>query len=396
MNVFLSYAAEDRATAAALHRALVEQGHEVFFDREDLPAGEEFHVRIRRAIEASDLFVFLASEHALDDGSYTLSELAIVERSARRLSGRLLPVLLGPLPVARLPLALRAVTVLQPAGDVVAAVADAVHALARARRRRRLRQAAVVGGVAALIAAAGYLASMHLRGMPSVGRDGAPLVLVPAGPFQMGDDDVAPRREVYVDAFLIDRYEITVDRYAQFLAATGEANAPEGWAAIPRGEHGAKPVANVDWHDADAYCRSVGRRLPTAAEWEKAARGTDGRPYPWGAQSPTVALANMSNASPGVYEGLAAVGSHPAGASVYGVDDMAGNVSEWTADWYSESYRRGDTRNPRGPAEGYRREIRGGGRFDDAVNLVLSRRFYAQPDTRAPDIGFRCAQDASR
>ncbi|MBC8794135.1 MAG: hypothetical protein C6Y20_21275 [Tagaea sp. CACIAM 22H2] len=84
------------------------------------------------------------------------------------------------------------------------------------------------------------------------------------------------------------------------------------------------------------------------------------------------------------------------GASVYGVDDMAGNVSEWTADWYSESYRRGDTRNPRGPAEGYRRELRGGGRFDDAVNLVLSRRFYAQPETRAPDIGFRCAQDASR
>ncbi len=396
MKVFLSYASEDRTTAAALNRALLEQGHDVFFDRDDLPAGEEFHVRIRRAIEDSDLFVFLASEHALAAGSYTLSEVGIVERVWKRLSGRVLPVMLATLPIERLPLALRAVTGLQPVGDVVAAAADAVHALTRARRRRlAVRFTAGAGGVLALAALAIY-ASREWRSLPATGRDGVPLVHVPAGPFSMGDADIAPQREVHVDAFLIDRHELTVERYARFLAATGGSNAPQDWDEVDLREHGAKPIVNVDWYDADAYCRWIGRRLPTAAEWEKAARGTDGRPYPWGTQSPTVAIANVSNAAPGVYAGLAAVGSHPGGASPYGVDDMAGNASEWVADWYGESYRRGDTRNPRGPAEGFRRELRGGGRFDDAVNLVLSRRFYAVPETRGPDIGFRCAQDAAR
>lgn len=394
MKVFLSYASEDRPTAAALNRALLEQGHDVFFDRDDLPVGEEFHVRIRRAIEGADLFVFLVSDHALDAGSYTLSELGIVERAWKRLSGRVLPVMLAMLPIERLPLALRAVTVLQPSGDVVAAAADAVHALTRARRRRlAIRGTLGVLGILALAALALQLGRLW-RGVPATGRDGVPLMHVPAGPFSMGDGEVAPPREIYVDAFVIDRYEVTVERYVKFLAATGESNAPEGWAEIDLRANGAKPVVNVDWYDADAYCRWVGRRLPTAAEWEKAARGTDGRPYPWGTQSPNVALANVSNTAPGSYEGLVAVGSYPSGASPYGVDDMAGNVSEWVADWYSESYRRGDTRNPRGPAEGFRREIRGGGRFDDAVNLVLARRFYAEPATRGPDVGFRCAQDA--
>lgn len=393
MKVFLSYASEDRTTAAALNRALLEQGHDVFFDREDLPVGEEFHVRIRRAIEDSDLFVFLVSDHALAAGSYALSELGIVERAWKRLSGRVLPVMLATLPIERLPLALRAVTVLQPAGDVIAAAADAVHALARARRHRRLQRAALGLGLLASLAGALY-AWQSSRGGAAVGRDGMPLQYVPAGPFTMGDGEYAPLREVYVDAFRIDRYEVSVDRYAAFLAATGIANAPEGFAEIDRRRHGEKPVVLVDWHDADAYCRWARRRLPSAAEWEKAARGTDRRPYPWGAQSPTLELANFTNASPGTYEGLSAVGSHPLGASVYEVEDMAGNAGEWVADWYGESYRRGDTRNPHGPDQGSRRELRGGGRYDDAGNLILTRRYYAEPDTRAPDIGFRCAQDA--
>ncbi len=395
MKVFLSYASEDRTIAAALNRALLEQGHDVFFDRDDLPVGEEFHVRIRRAIEDSDLFVFLASEYALDAGSYTLSEIQIVERAWKRLSGRVLPVMLAALPLERLPLALRTVTVLQPDGDVVATAADAVHALARSRWRRRLRRIGIVTGALALLAGAAW-AWRGWWSAPPIGRDGAPLVLVPAGPFTMGDGEYTPQREVYVDAFRIDRYEVTVERYAKFLAATGLSNAPEGWDEVDHRAHGQKPVANVDWHDADAYCRWVGRRLPTAAEWEKAARGTDGSPYPWGKRTPTSELANFSNSAPGVYEGLAAVGAHPSGASPYGVDDMAGNVGEWVADWYSESYRRGDTRNPRGPDEGYQRELRGGGRYDDADNLVLSHRFYAVPETRGPDVGFRCAQSTAR
>ena len=112
MNIFLSYATEDRPVAATLNRALMEQGHDVFFDREDLPAGEEFHIRIRRAIEESDLFVFLISDHSVNPGSYTLSELAIVERAWKRVSGRLLPVMLGTVPFDQLPPLVRAITVL--------------------------------------------------------------------------------------------------------------------------------------------------------------------------------------------------------------------------------------------------------------------------------------------
>lgn len=396
MNVFLSYAAQNRDTAAALNRALLEQGHDVFFDREDLPAGEEFHARIRTAIEAADLFVFLVSAHALDPGSYTLSELAIVERSWRRLSGRVLPVMLERLPIERLPLALRAVTVLQPDGDLVAAAADAVHALRRARWRRRLRQVALGSGAVVLLGLALWSWQRWQSTAAPVGRDGMPLARVPAGLFTMGDDELAPQREVYVDEFLIDVFEVSVRQYASFLEATGRAGAPEGWNDVDVRVHANKPVVDIDWLDAQAYCRWAGRRLPTSAEWEKAARGTDARPYPWGHGAPTIELANYRNASPGIYEGLADVGSHPRGRSPYGVEDFAGNAAEWVADWFSESYKRGDTRNPRGPDEGFHKEIRGGGRHDHEQNLVLTNRFHAEPEHRAADIGFRCAQDASR
>jgi hypothetical protein len=131
MKVFLSYASQDRALAAAINRALSYQGHDVFFDREDLPPGEEFHNRIREAIEGSDLFVFLISEDAIDAASYTLSELEIAQKVIEHPHGRLLPVLLSPVPFARLPAFLKAVTVLEPSGDITAAVADAVHLIAR-------------------------------------------------------------------------------------------------------------------------------------------------------------------------------------------------------------------------------------------------------------------------
>lgn len=394
MKVFLSYASEDRAIAAAINRALLEHGHDVFFDRDDLPAGEEFHLRIRRGIEQSDLFVFLVSEQALDPGSYTLSEVAIMERAWQRLSGRVLPVMLEQVPFAHLPLALRAVTVLQVDGDVVAATADAVHTLQRARRLARVKQVALGLAAIALLGLAAWAGLRWQSTVSPVGKDGMPLAYVPGGSFTMGDDEVAPLRDVHVDAFYIDTFEITVAQYAKFLTATGRVSAPPEWRDVNVRLHGTKPVVNVDWHDANAYCRWVSRRLPTSAEWEKAARGSDTRPYPWGYASPTLTLANYLNASPGDYDGLSPVGSHPEGRSPYGVEDLAGNVAEWVADWYTDRYRTGDTDNPRGPETGYHKEIRGGGRHDDAANLVLTRRYYAEPETRAADVGIRCARNA--
>lgn len=396
MRIFLSYPSEDRSLAEAINLALKDQGHEVFFDREDLPAGEEFHGRIRAAIERADLVVFLLGPEALDAGSYTLNEIEIAEKSLRSPSGRVLPVLVRPTPLDSIPTFLRAVTLLQTPGNLTAAVADAVHRIAHARRRRRMLAASAGIALAALVAVAAL--RLFPSGQPAqerMGKDGAPAVLVPAGPFTMGDDEESPRREVYVGAFYLDRYEVTTARYARFLEATGSVQPPEGWEALDLTRSGELPVTGVDWHEADAYCRWAGRRLPTEAEWEKAARGTDARRYPWGNDSPTLDHANFQDASPQASDGgLAAVGTHAAGRSPYGVDDMAGNAAEWVADWYAEGFVHGDVRDPIGPANGAGRVIRGGGRFDREDRLTATKRMHGSPETRGEDIGFRCAQDA--
>jgi hypothetical protein len=194
MKIFLSYASEDRAVAEAINLALCAQGYDVFFDREDLPPGEEFNTRIRRAIEQTDLFVFLVSAQALDAGSYTLNELDIAEKSWSRPAGHLLPVMLRPISLDLLPVFLKSVTLLEAPGNLPAAVADAVYRIAKARRRALLSKAA--RGLAALAVAgiAGYFYWSH-REAPQerAGKDGAPAMLIPAGTFTMGDDEESPR-----------------------------------------------------------------------------------------------------------------------------------------------------------------------------------------------------------
>jgi sulfatase modifying factor 1 len=395
MKVFLSYASEDHAAAADVRLALQADGHDVFFDRDDLPAGEEFHARIRRGIEGSDLLVFLVSPRALDAGSYTLNELAIAEKAWASPAGRILPVLLERVDPRELPPLLRAVTFLETDGHVPAAVSDAVHRIRQARRRKRLWKVAIgmVPAVVVAVAAASYFAH---RAPPAtrVGQDGALAVLVRAGAFVMGDEEASPRREVYVDAFYMDRFETTTAQYAEFLASSGSVDPPEHWSDVAANARGELPVIGVDWYSADAYCRWSGKRLPTEAEWEKAARSDDERRYPWGDASPTAEHANYQNASPEPYDGgLSPVGTHPLGKSPFGVEDLSGNAAEWVADWHAESFRTGDVRNPRGPEEGSGKVVRGGGRFDPDYRIGATVRFFASPETRAEDIGFRCASD---
>ncbi len=134
--------------------------------------------------------------------------------------------------------------------------------------------------------------------------------------------------------------------------------------------------------------------MPTDTEWEKAARGADGRRYPWGAATPTLDHANFQNASAETYDGgLRNVGTHPAGRSPFGVDDLAGNAAEWVADWFTESFPHSERRNPKGPETGTARVVRGGGRFDQGDRLVVTKRFHGNPDLRTEDIGFRCVRD---
>jgi len=224
------------------------------------------------------------------------------------------------------------------------------------------------------------------------------MVRIPAGAFTMGSDmgesDEAPSHRVYLDAFYIDKYEVTNAQYKEFIDATGR-RAPDnwGWGLYPPGREN-KPVSCVSWIDADAYCRWAGRRLPTEAEWEKAARGEDGRIYPWGEDIDSTRcnyrydlLLSLDDSAP--------VGSYPAGVSVYGAHDMIGNIWEWVADWYDPRYyRESPSRNPVGPRKGRFRGFRGGGWTCTPYYLRTSFRTRATPEHNCQYMGFRCARDA--
>jgi formylglycine-generating enzyme required for sulfatase activity len=185
--------------------------------------------------------------------------------------------------------------------------------------------------------------------------DGSTMVLVPAGPFVMGlpandflaEEHEKPQRLVELSAYWIDVYPVNNAQFGRFLAAGGYEDSkwwnPDGWIwrcanqirqPVQWGQAGwdgnEQPVAGVSWYEADAYARWAGRRLPTDAEWEKAARGTDGRRYPWGNDWPTAAIVNFD----GMVGRTTPVGLYPRGASPYGCHDMAGNVNNWTSDWY--------------------------------------------------------------
>jgi formylglycine-generating enzyme required for sulfatase activity len=222
----------------------------------------------------------------------------------------------------------------------------------------------------------------------------ANMVRVPAGSFVMGSDgdelDERPAHKVTLAAFDLDRDEVTVGDYGACVAA--------GACEKPRGAVGDKsdPIAWVRWSDAEAYCRFVGKRLPTEAEWERAARGDDGRRYPWG-NEPDCARANFGN-----YQGEGrcagnpghpvAVGSFAAGASPFGARDLAGNVWEWVADRYDPHYYAvSPARDPKGPSRGERRTVRGGACCSMFGLPRASNRLGFPPDYADDDIGFRCA-----
>ena len=391
MKIFLSYASEEREQAKSVYLALHEQGHRVFFDRTDLPAGEEYHNRIRKAIEGCDLFVMLISPYALDKGSYTLTELDIAEKAGIRL----LPVMLRKPDIESLPAAIKAVTFLETQGSLPGAVAAEVHRISRELTGRRRRSMIAALAAVACVSAAAFYATKSRLWNAEAGKDGAPRVLIPAGVFIMGDDEESPRREIYLDAFHMDKYEVTVGRYARFLQSTGNMKLPEEWDTVDTKTQAELPVVGVDWQDADSYCRWAGKRLPTEAEWERAARAADERKYPWGNDAPTGDHATFGKPyrNPVYKDGVAPVGAHPKGASPFGIQDLSGNAWEWVADWYADSFPSSDVRNPKGPERGESKVMRGGGWYDSPDRITATKRMYSSPQNRADDVGFRCASD---
>jgi iron(II)-dependent oxidoreductase len=234
------------------------------------------------------------------------------------------------------------------------------------------------------------------------------MVMVPAGFFLMGSDpkidraagpQEQPQHHVYVDAFLIDRYEISNVDYLRYVLATGAAW-PRFWRDRPFADKMARhPVIGVSWNEADAYCRWARKRLPTEAEWEKAARGGDARIFPWGNEPAGWIKSNIAHpgSKRGVkYPPLANVDRYGNGMSPYGVHQMAGNVSEWVSDWFDpEYYRRGDDHNPTGPRNGHDKVFRGGSWNEDPEVARSAGRNAGAPDHRSYLIGFRCAASDS-
>ncbi len=225
------------------------------------------------------------------------------------------------------------------------------------------------------------------------------MVLIPAGPFTMGQDGSKPKNgpahEVDLPAFEIDRFEVTNDEFARFAEETGyqtyaEQNSSKNWKDVAEGK-GNHPIVYVTWNDAKAYCEWAGKRLPSEAEWEKAARGEDGRVYPWGNDF----VAENGNFYEGGIRGTTAVGSFAAGASPYGVEDLAGNIREWTADDFVAYPGAAADADPFF-AQGHKVN-RGGGWFDGEEGELVTtyNRNAGPPDTSAnDDIGFRCVRDA--
>ncbi|HAP39635.1 MAG TPA: hypothetical protein DCQ94_07735 [Nitrospira sp.] len=244
------------------------------------------------------------------------------------------------------------------------------------------------------------------------GKDGAPMVLIPAGAFTMGSNEGLPAERpehvVTLNAYAIDRYEVSMRLYRKFLQEA-QRDAPPTWDDEAAETVGDRPAVGVSWADASAYCTWAGKRLPTEAEWERGARGTDGRRYPWGHMQPFVDIANYNRgvwvseavtlvSVAGGVEGMSVRhGLKEGGRSPYGLHHMAGNAAEWVADWYDrEYYAKSPDKNPAGPANGEKKVIRGGSWSDLPVALRASARVSAEPDFQDRTIGFRCAMDAAQ
>jgi formylglycine-generating enzyme required for sulfatase activity len=370
-DIFLSYATEDRDRIRPLVEALEGMGWSVFWDR-IIPTGQTWWQVIPQEIRNCRAVVVVWSRQSVES-VYVREEL----EAGRRRGIRLLPV--------------QVEEVDPPFGFGSLQAADLTRWDGSAETSAFLRLAQDISQVPGMPKP---VPRRTPRPESITGNDGAEMVLVPAGDFWMGsedadaDDSERPRHTRVLDAFYIDKHPVTNALYKRFLAATGHRK-PEYW-TDRQFNRPDQPVVGVDWADAQAYCRWAGKRLPTEAEWEKAARGSDGRKYPWG-NTWDPARANSFEGGPGR---PTPVGSYPDGVSPYGAHDMAGNVYEWTASMYRPyPYEAEDGRED--PKSEGARVVRGGSWYSIPQLLRVSVRNDYSPTDRNNGVGFRCARDVS-
>lgn len=240
------------------------------------------------------------------------------------------------------------------------------------------------------------------------GPERGEMIPIPSLEFRMGcndskdklcDGDEKPARKIFLDAYLIDKYEVTAAQYVECVNA-GACDPPRtgGYCSFGIEAQNDNPINCVTWSQADGFCKWVGKRLPTEAEWEKSARGEDFRVYPWGNEAPSCDDAVFSTYGWDMWgcgkNTTAPVGSAIKDKSPYGVMDMAGNVSEWTADYYDEEYyKRAPEKNPQGPEKGKYRSRRGGSWCLGADYARVSNRHWSAPEVADHCGGFRCVKN---
>ena len=223
--------------------------------------------------------------------------------------------------------------------------------------------------------------SISLRTPPALEKSNSiEMVIISAGSYISGSDkfnDERPRQDIFLDAFFIDRFEVTQKEFKKIM----KINPSEF-----RGEN--FPVDRVNWYQARDYCNEVGKRLPTEAEWEKAARSGSGEKYYWGSKPDDSYAWHWDNSGRK---------THPVGEKKpnrFGLYDMSGNVWEWTADWYDQNYYQNrSSSNPKSPFNGKHRVLRGGSFMDKADGLRVTRRNWDLPGARFKNFGFRCARN---
>ena len=430
-DVFLCYASEDeKKVVEPLYQSLTRAGITCWYAPADIKWGESIPEKIMEGLSASRYVMVILTPDFLKKHYGRFELLTSINDEASTGRVRVLPLIrgtesqkeeiLGKLLIVGGKRCLhwnnddprQVIDALRErlSGEVAAlpaAESAGILPLVIGGRRRRVRRWVKYLFLLAVVVALAVQLPWLSRGRPPVVVE-PEMVLIQGGPFQMGvnldeakqfhDDDPAidetsfadamPRHEVNVGSFYISKTEVTNRQYEEFLAEN------PGRGVVSDSDPN-NPVAMVSWHDAKAYCEWLSKktgkryRLPTEAEWEKAARGSDGRKFPWGDEPPDADFLKSQRSAL-----TRPVGTTPSGATPDGLLDMAGNVAEWCSDWYSADYYKSEaSQNPKGPGEGERKVVRGGSSKDPIILMHCAARFSRPPETTIPDLGFRVVKE---